>query len=105
MPWHYKTLVLRGLGVRDLAERRREGDAEGGKGERGAGARGGAQEEALAVLFDLGLGERVEVGHHRRPGGASAGARRVEAVLQLLLQNEREKAAGPTWPRIVSSSW
>src|SRR5208337_2094802 len=109
--WHYKAERVRRSGVRDLVERRRQGDAEGGEGKAGSGARGGAQEEAFAVLLDLGLGERVQVGHHGGPGGGGAGARRVEAVLQLLLQNEGEEAAGDVaadrfvqlvidWPRL-----
>ena len=39
-----------GSGVRDLAGRW-QGDAEGGEREGGGGTRGGAQQEALAVLF------------------------------------------------------
>src|SRR5208337_3333533 len=81
-----------GSGVRDLAQGRWQGDAEGGEREGGGGTRGGAQQEALAVLFDLGLGERVEIGDDVGPGDAGAGA--GEAVFQLLLQNEGEEAAG-----------
>ena len=36
----------------------------------GERARGGAQPEAFAVLLDLGLGERVQVGDDVGPGGA-----------------------------------
>ena len=53
--------MLRKSGVRDLPHRRRQDDAEGGGREAGGEARVRAQEEALAVLLDLGLGERVEV--------------------------------------------
>src|SRR5271166_3235857 len=83
-----------GSDVRDLAQGRWQGDAEGGEREGGGGTRGGAQQEALAVLFDLGLGERVEIGDDVGPGGAGAGAGAGEAVFQLLLQNEGEEAAG-----------
>ncbi len=92
--WHYKTEDLRRSGGCDLAERRRQGDAEGGEREGCSGAWRRAQQEALAVLLDLGLGERVEVGDHGGPGGADAGAGCGEAVFQLLLQHEREEAAG-----------
>ena len=41
---------------------RRQGDAGGADGKAGGGARGGSDEEAPAVVDDLGLGRRVEVG-------------------------------------------
>ena len=93
MAWHYNTTLGCGLSRGDLAQRRRQGDAEGGKREAGGGTRGGAQLEALAVLFDFGLGERVEVGDDGGPRGAGAIVRRGEAVLQLLLEHQREEAA------------
>ena len=48
----------------ELAHGRRQGDAERRRApsSRRGGAR--AQEETLAVLFDLGLGQQVEVGDH-----------------------------------------
>ncbi len=46
----------------------------------GAGAWRRARQEALAVLFDLGLGERVEIVHHRWPGGAGAPVGGGEAI-------------------------
>ncbi len=72
---------------------------EGGEREGGHGARGGVHEEALAVLFDLDLGERVQV-------GADAGARGGEAVLRSPSSFFRTTARRlpATWPRIVSSS-
>jgi len=54
-----------GSGVRELAHGGRQGDAGGAQGETGGGARRRAQEKMLAVLFDLGLGQRVEVGENR----------------------------------------
>ena len=94
MPWHYNTNVDCGLVDHDLAQRRRQGDAEGGKREAGRGTRSGAQQEAFAVLFDLGLGQRVEVSDDGGPRGAGAVAHGGEAVFQLLLQHQREEAAG-----------
>ena len=46
---------MRNSGAGDLAQRRRQGDAEGGEREAGAGTRGRTKQEALAVLLDLGL--------------------------------------------------
>ena len=60
MAWHYITGFGCGSGACDLAQRRRQGDAEGGKREACGQARSGAQQEALGVLLDLGLSERVD---------------------------------------------
>jgi len=64
-PWHYISVDGVGSGVRELAHGGRQGDAGGAQGETGGGARRRAQEKMLAVLFDLGLGQRVEVGENR----------------------------------------
>ena len=60
---------------------RREGNAGGARREAGGGARGGADEEAPAVVGDLGLGQRVEVGADLGPGAVTA--ERGDAALQL----------------------
>ena len=45
----------------------RQGDAGGAEREAGSGARAGADEEALVVVIDLGLGQRIEVGEDLGP--------------------------------------
>jgi hypothetical protein len=77
----------------DQAQGRRQGDAEGGERERGGGARGRAQQEALAVLCDLGLGERVEIGDDVGPGSAGALGAGGEAIFHILLTAELVTAA------------
>ena len=67
-PWHYITCFARGLCDFDLAHGRRQGDAEGGERAAGGGTRRRAQQEALAVLFDLRFGQRVQVGDDLWPG-------------------------------------
>jgi hypothetical protein len=51
----------------------RQGDAGGAQVETGGGARRRAQEKMLAVLFDLGLGHRVEVDENIGPGTVVSG--------------------------------
>ena len=51
--------------------------------EAGGGAWSGADDEALAVLLDLGLRERGQIGDDFRPGAGSA--ERGNAVLQCLV--------------------
>ena len=53
-------------GAVELADGGRQGDAGGAQGEAGGGARRRAQEKAFAVLLDLGLGQRVEIGDECR---------------------------------------
>src|SRR6185312_6393528 len=53
----------------------------------GRGARGGAQQEALAVLLELGLGEGVQIGNDGGPGSADAVVGGGETVLQFLFQH------------------
>jgi hypothetical protein len=67
--WHYISGDLQRLrsGVGQLTDSRRQGDADGVQDETGGGARSRAQNEALAVLFDLGLGQLVEIGKDFRP--------------------------------------
>jgi len=45
----------------------------------------------LAVLLDLGLGQRIQVGDDLRPG--TRAAERRDAILQRFLQHQCEKAA------------
>jgi len=87
-------------GLGELAHGGRQGDASGAQGEAGGGTRRRTQQETLAVLLDLGLGQGFQVGEDIGPGGGrrrlAVGGRRAEAgdaVFQLLLQDEREEAA------------
>src|SRR5437660_12873279 len=50
-----------------------------------------SQHEALAVLLDLGLGQRVEISDDFRPRAVAA--ERGDVVLERLLQHQREEAA------------
>ena len=69
----------------------RQGDAGGAECQAGGGARGGADEEALVVVGDLGLGQRVEIGEDLGPRAGAA--ERGDALLQLGLQDEGEEGA------------
>ena len=51
-------------GVGELTHDGRHGGVGGVQGEARGGARRQAQEKALTVLFDLGLGQRVEIGEN-----------------------------------------
>ena len=66
-----------GSGVGEGPDGRRQGDTGGAERKAGSGARAGADEEALVVVIDLGLGQRVEVGEDLgpRPGFAVCGKR------------------------------
>src|SRR5450631_3126745 len=97
-PWHYILLIGGGSVVGDLADGGRQSDADGAKGKARGGARRRAQDKAFAVLFDLGLGQRVEIGQNGGPRIAwravAVGLAEVrDTVLQLLFQHEGEEAA------------
>src|ERR1700686_4886150 len=93
MRWHYICGGRRRRsGLVDLAHGGRQRDAGGGERETGRGTRWRAQQEAFVVLLDLGLGERVEIGENVRPGALATEV--GDALLQLLLQDEGEEAAG-----------
>ena len=79
-----------GSSVGELPDGWRQGDAGGAQGEACSGAWRRAQQKAFAVLFDLRFGQRVESGEDVRPGTRMA--ERGDAVLQLLLQHQGEKA-------------
>ena len=70
-----------GSGVGDLAQRRRQGDADSGKRQAGGGTRSGAQQEALAILLDFCLGKRLQIGDNGGPGCAGTVVCGGEAVL------------------------
>src|SRR6202034_2513411 len=85
----------RGAEARSAAGRRRRRATPSSRRGGGGGAGRRAQEETLAVLFDLGLGQRVEVGEDLWPGRAWRGfAHGGDAVLQFLFQHQGEEAAG-----------
>ena len=68
--------------------------------EAGGGAWSGADGEALAVLLDLSLGERIQIGDDFRPGAGAA--ERGDAVLQCLLQQPGQgscRTRGRGWSR------
>ena len=75
-----------------MADCRRQRDAGSGEREAGGGARQRSQQEVLVVLLDLGLGERVEIGKDVRPRALAAEI--GDALLEFLLQDESEEAAG-----------
>lgn len=60
--WHYITIRCCRSGAADLSHRWRQRYAEGGEREAGGGARGGAEQEAFAVLLDFRFSERVQIG-------------------------------------------
>src|SRR6202158_4670433 len=93
MRWHYICGGRRRRsGLVGWAHGGRQRDTGGGERETGGGTRWRAQQEAFVVLLDLGLGERVEVGENVRPGALATKV--GDALLQLLLQDEGEEAAG-----------
>jgi hypothetical protein len=63
--WHY--IAREGSVAGAGRQGRRQGDADGVEREAGGGARGAADEEAPAVVDDLGLGQGVEVGANLGP--------------------------------------
>src|SRR6476660_7584725 len=78
MAWHY----ISGDSVDgDLANGGRQGDAGSTQRETGGGARRRADDEALAVLGDRGLGPGADL------------AERGDAVLELDLQHQGQKRA------------
>ena len=63
--WHY---ILGSVGsIGDLADGWRQCDADPANSETGGGPGRGADHEAHAVVLDLGLGQRVEIGDDVRP--------------------------------------
>ncbi len=65
--WHYIFGFGGGSGGRGVADGRRERDTGRAQGQAGGGARGGADEEAFAIVFDLGLGQGIQIGDDLRP--------------------------------------
>lgn len=94
-------MTVTGSGVGELSHCGRQGDASGAERQACGGARRRAQEKAFPVLFDLSLGQRVEIGEDLGPRlslrGVAVSGRLADvgdALLQFLLQDEGEKAAG-----------
>src|SRR6478672_4464116 len=88
MAWHY----ISGDSVDgDLANGGRQGDAGSTQRETGGGARRRADDEALAVLGDRGLGQCVEIAEDLGPGADLA--ERGDTVLELDLQHQGQERA------------
>src|SRR5271166_726952 len=65
--WHYIFGFGGGSGGRGVADGRRERDTGRAQGQAGGGTRGGADDEAFAVAFDLGLGQGIQIGDDLGP--------------------------------------
>jgi hypothetical protein len=74
-----------------LVDGRREGDTGGAEGDAGGRTRRRAHDEALAVVLDLSLGQRIKISDDFGPGVCAI--ERRDAVLQRLLEHERKEAA------------
>jgi tetratricopeptide (TPR) repeat protein len=73
--------------------RRRQGHAGGPQGQAGGRARRRADNEAFAVVLDLGLGQRIQIGDDLRPGGGAAGTQNnLGTALSTLGERERGTA-------------
>jgi acyl-CoA synthetase (AMP-forming)/AMP-acid ligase II len=85
--WHYIShdqLRLRS-GFGDLTDGGRQGNADGAQREACSRAWRGAQHEPLAILFDLGFGQRTEVSQDLGPRARLAEVR--DAVVLPVLEN------------------
>lgn len=91
MALHFGGFEKLGSGLGDLTASGWQGNADGAQGETGGRARSRAQQGALVILFDLGLGQRIEMGEDFGPRSRLAEVR--NAVLQCLLRHEGEEAA------------
>ena len=73
-----------------VADGGRQGNIGRAQGETGGGTRGGADDEALAFVLDLGFGQGIQIGDDFRPG---AGATEPgNAIFQRGFQIGNEKA-------------
>ena len=94
-----------GSGGGELTHGGRQGDAGGAQRQARGGAGRRAQDETLPVLFDLGLGQRVEVGEDLGPGRRLAAASPIAAMRSSSsFFSTRARKLQETWPRMVSSS-
>ena len=74
-----------------VADGGRQGNSGRAQGEAGGGTRGGADDEALAFVLDLGFGQGIQIGDDFRPG---AGATEPgNAIFQRGFQHQRKEAA------------
>ena len=80
-----------GSGGRGGADGGRQRNAGRAQGEAGGGTRGGADDEALAFVIDLGLGQGIQIGDDLGPGAGSA--ERGDAIFQRRFQHQRQEAA------------
>jgi hypothetical protein len=81
----------RGSERRGVADGRRQRDTGSAQGEAGGGTWCPANDEAFAVIVDLGLGQRIQIDDDVRPGAHAA--ERGNALLQPRLQHQRKEAA------------
>src|SRR5437016_14384354 len=84
-------LIGRGSVRRGVADCRRQCDAGRSQGQAGGGAWRGSDNEALAVVLDLDLGQRIQIGDDFWPGAHAAEHSNVR--LQRGLQHQCEEAA------------
>src|SRR5208282_2897623 len=80
-----------GSGVGGRLHARRQRDAGGAQRQAGRGAWSGAEEEALTLLLDLGLGQRVEIGEDLGPRAVAAEC--GDAIVQGGLEHESQETA------------
>src|SRR5262245_13705706 len=96
----YKFSDREGSAGGGLAHGRRQRDAGRTQGEAGGGPRGGANQEALAIVLDFSLGQGVEISNDLGPPErASAATRSSSAFLSTSARKLQN-----TWPRMVPSS-
>jgi hypothetical protein len=74
-----------------LANGRGKSNTGSAQGKTGGRTRCRAKHKALAVVLDLGLCQRIEIGNDLGPGACAI--KRGDAVLQRFLEHEREEAA------------
>jgi len=81
-----------------FAHSRRQRDPDGTQGEARGGTWGGAYHEALAVLLDFGLSQRIQIGDDLRPR-----AERPSAAIRSsgAFFSTRARKLQNTWPRLV----
>jgi hypothetical protein len=74
-----------------VADGGRQGNSGGAQGEAGGGTRGGADDEALAFVLDLGFGQGIQIGDDFRP--AAGATEPGNAIFQRGFQHQRKEVA------------